>query len=69
MQGDAFWAFIDGVKVLITGGSGFLGRHLIQALKRNGIEDIRIFCRHVCEDLAQNGVEVHYGDLTDFEAI
>jgi len=55
--------------ILVTGGSGFLGRHLLQALKDEGYANLRTFNRSACPDLQEQGIEVIQGDLTDFEAV
>ncbi len=55
--------------ILVTGGSGFLGRHLLQALKDEGYAQLRTFNRSACHDLQEQGIEVIQGDLTDFEAV
>ena len=57
------------MNVLITGGSGFLGQHLIRFLNRNGFHNLRSFNRSKCAALAGQSIEMHYGDLADFEAI
>ena len=46
--------------VLVTGASGFIGRHLIAELLRNSIK-VRVVCRHGTEDkLPDDDVEVRY---------
>ncbi len=57
------------MKILVTGGSGFLGRHLVSALEKAGYEDIVVFNRKPCEDLRSKHVSVIYGDLQDAEAV
>ena len=57
------------MQVLITGGSGFLGRHLIRTLQEAGFSSIRIFNRSSCKDLQQCGIDVMCGDLTDSAAV
>ena len=57
------------MNILVTGGSGFLGRHLLQALKDDGHENLRTFNRSACHDLQKQGIGVHQGDLIDFEAV
>ena len=49
------------MKVLVTGGSGFLGRHLLNALKDSGYTSLRTFNRNACNDLKD--IEISYGDL------
>lgn len=57
------------MKILVTGGSGFLGRHLLQALQKEGFEEVRTLNRKSCEDLKEQGIEVIYGDLADYSAV
>lgn len=54
----------DGAKVLVTGGTGFLGRHMIDALQAAGYA-VRALCRSDDEELRNKGVEVVRGDVTD----
>ena len=54
------------MKVLVTGATGFIGRHLLAMLVERG-DEVRILARPG-EDvkwLAQTGVEVYWGDLSD----
>ncbi len=51
------------MNVLVTGGGGFLGSHIVRQLLRRG-HRVRILCRHhhpVCDEL---GVEWAAGDVT-----
>lgn len=57
------------MKILITGGSGFLGRHLIKALQDAGYTDLRTLNRSACEDLREQGVEVVQGDISDYSCV
>ena len=57
------------VKILVTGGSGFLGRHLVSMLERAGYDNIVVFNRKPCEDLYSEHVNVVYGDLQNAEAV
>lgn len=57
------------MKILVTGGSGFLGRHLVSALGKAGYEDIVVFNRKPCEDLRSEHVSIIYGDLQDADAV
>jgi 2-alkyl-3-oxoalkanoate reductase len=54
------------MRVLVTGGTGFLGRHLVAALLAQG-HRLRILGRNAgsCAELQAAGVEVHRGDIRD----
>ena len=45
-------------RVLVTGGSGFLGRHVIDALRRHGCRDI-VVVRKAQHDLTSHDEHVH----------
>ncbi len=53
---------------LVTGGTGFLGRHLVQQLVARG-ESVRVLARGFDLDLADLGVELVEGSLTDADAV
>jgi len=48
---------------LITGGTGFLGRHLIDQLIADGQTDLRVLSRHPQPELEKLGVDVCQGSL------
>ncbi len=50
---------------LITGGTGFLGRHLIDQLVAGGDTDLRVLSRHPQPELEQLGLQVVEGSLLD----
>jgi 2-alkyl-3-oxoalkanoate reductase len=56
------------MKVLVTGGSGFLGRALCAALVARGLE-VTSYQRGFSDELARLGVRQVLGDLTDAEAL
>ncbi|XP_039978147.1 3 beta-hydroxysteroid dehydrogenase type 7 isoform X2 [Xiphias gladius] len=65
-----------GVVYLITGGCGFLGRHLLRVLleKEDRLEEVRVFDKHT--DPSLNGlstertkVVVIQGDITDYSSV
>ena len=54
------------MNVLVTGGTGVVGRGLIPALKLAGAERIRLLTRHALDDAAAwEGVEPYPGTITD----
>lgn len=52
------------MKYLVTGATGFLGSHLVHALKRRG-HAIAALCRHAEPELEDQGVTVLRGDVLD----
>jgi nucleoside-diphosphate-sugar epimerase len=58
------------LKSLVTGGSGFLGGHLVEALVKRG-EQVRVLVRPASktEHLEQLGVELYPGDLGDIHSL
>lgn len=48
---------------LITGGTGFLGRHLIDQLIADGQSDLRVLSRHPQPELEDLGIDVFQGSL------
>ncbi|MDX2109246.1 MAG: NAD-dependent epimerase/dehydratase family protein [Verrucomicrobiota bacterium] len=56
------------MKVLVTGGGGFLGRHIVDLLLKRG-DMVRILGRSPQPDLVARGVRVVQGDVSDFAAV
>lgn len=54
--------------VLVTGGGGFLGRSIIEALRDRG-EQVRSFARGDYPQLREWGIEQVRGDIADAEAV
>src|SRR5437868_971923 len=55
--------FLTGKKICVTGGGGFLGRHVVSALERRGCDRI-VVARHEDYDLtSQQDVERLYKDV------
>jgi len=56
------------MKVLVTGGTGFLGRHVIRALVGAGHE-VRALVRSESYSLQRDGAQQVVGDVLDLEAL
>jgi len=56
------------MKVLVTGGSGFLGRAIVQQLRERGT-DVRTFQRGKYADLESLGIECFRGNLGDLDSL
>jgi UDP-glucose 4-epimerase len=56
------------VNILVTGGSGFVGRAVVQALRRAGHE-VTVLTRQPASGLVQNGIRMVRGDLTSAETV
>ncbi len=50
------------MKVLVTGGGGFLGRYIVERLLERG-DEVSIFCRGAYPEIEKLGVEVIRGNL------
>lgn len=56
------------MKALVTGGGGFLGRHIVSRLRARG-DAVRVLGRRDYPDLAAAGVECVRGDVADAAAV
>lgn len=58
------------MKVLVTGGTGFIGTHLVDELVKRG-EEVRSLVRETSNVryLEKLGVELVYGDITDMDSL
>ena len=54
---------------LITGGTGFLGSHLVRQLVESGAKDIRVMATSIPEWLAGLGVDTIEGSVTNDEDV
>src|ERR1700741_3230084 len=50
---------------LITGGTGFLGSHLVRQLTEDGAKDIRVMATSIPDWLVNLGVETFAGSITN----
>ena len=57
-------------RILVTGGTGFIGSHLVRRLVTEG-ERVRVFCRESSslDDLPTDGVEIAFGDVSDLDSV
>ena len=56
------------MKVLVTGGGGFLGKRIVEMLIERGTQ-VRVFGRNAYPELERRGVECIKGDLRDPKAV
>src|SRR5437763_9802221 len=54
---------------LITGGTGFLGAHLVRQLVESGTKDIRVMATSIPEWLTGLGVDTFEGSITNDEDV
>jgi UDP-glucose 4-epimerase len=55
-------------KIIVFGGSGFIGQHLVKAMKSSG-EEVTVFCRDTKVRFAAKNVLLVKGDITDYSAV
>ncbi len=55
--------------MLVTGGTGFLGRHLVAQLVENGERNIRVMATHAPAWLIEQGVETIEGSITSADDV
>ncbi len=56
------------MKILVTGGGGFLGRYIVKKLLRRGCA-VAILGRSPQPDLQKRGIKLYQGDLTDVKLV
>lgn len=56
-------------KILITGGTGFLGTHLVQQFLDAGAKNLRVMASRVPEWMTDSGVEAFAGSVTKKEDV
>ena len=57
------------MKVLVTGGTGFLGEHLLAALQQGGGDEVLALCRKDSARMRELGARVVIGDVSDAQTL
>jgi dihydroflavonol-4-reductase len=56
-------------RILITGGTGFLGTHIVRQFLESGEKNLKVMASHVPEWMKDAGVEAVEGSVTDREDV
>jgi len=62
---------LKGSRTLVTGGSGFVGAHLVSRLAKEGCKEIIVFDRHITQDKFRDidNLRTVEGDVTTIEKV
>src|SRR2546426_1175820 len=56
-------------RVLVTGATGFLGKHLVEHLQEKGDKNIRVLTTNTPDWMQENGSEIIEGSITSPEIV
>ena len=56
-------------RTLITGATGFLGKHLVEHLQEKGEKNIRVLTTNTPDWMQENGLEIIEGSITSPEIV